>query len=343
MNKSGACADEISTESDRIGAPTGYTTIAFSIMAIGLILQGMGKGPRVSLSATYIDDKCVKTKTAMYLGIISCMGIFGPVIAFSLGSVFSRIYITLEDVPIKPNDQRWVGAWWLGFIIFGSMSILVAVPILCFPRRLKSRTVWKPKESKINMNRTLKDFAREIYQLIRNPVYMLNVVCGVLDLFAISASISFLPKYMETQFSLPAWQANMMIGLLIMVSAGLGSLIGGCVVSKFKFLLLTCLNCLMVIKVLFTVITFTDYFICCSNPPIVNYNIPMEAHRTCVTQYYCDVTDYFPICGSDGRNYFSPCQAGCTGRENMRYMINPARSDSRCNSFTLTAHVPDMT
>ncbi|XP_076082658.1 uncharacterized protein LOC143053764 [Mytilus galloprovincialis] len=63
---------------------------------------------------------------------------FGPVLAFGLGSVFSNLYVTLEDVPIKPRDPNWIGAWWLGFLVFGIMSIVSAVPIFLFPRKLGS-------------------------------------------------------------------------------------------------------------------------------------------------------------------------------------------------------------
>ncbi|KAH3710168.1 hypothetical protein DPMN_069637 [Dreissena polymorpha] len=34
----------------------------------------------------------------------------------------------------------------------------------------------------------------------------------------------------------------------------------------------------------------------------------------CVDGCTCDDEQYFPICGDDGRSYFSPCHAGCTGK-----------------------------
>ncbi|XP_033726803.1 solute carrier organic anion transporter family member 2A1-like [Pecten maximus] len=344
-NLSDACAEDFFPESGRIGAPNRFTKTAFSIMVVGLILQGIGKSPRSSLSATFIDDNGVKTKTAQYVGIISCLSIFGPAIAFGLGGLFTRIYVTLEDVPISPYHPRWVGAWWLGFLLFGSLSILVGLPLVCFPRRLRPRSVSKPKKKTFKT----KDFVRGLYQLIRNPVYMLLVLCGCIDIFAVSAFVSFTPKYLETQFSLPVWLANIIMGSLGILAGGFGTLIGGFMVSKFKFPPLTCLKCLMLTKFVFVITIFTFYFLGCSNPRIVNYNARMDTNNSCSTQCRCDVMDYFPLCGSDGQNYFSPCQAACTGREKLIYTgcacvggnatANPGLCPSDCNTGNMYGFV----
>lgn len=40
---------------------------------------------------------------------------------------------------ITPTDPRWIGAWWLGFVVLGSMSILSGIPLFFFPKRLKPK------------------------------------------------------------------------------------------------------------------------------------------------------------------------------------------------------------
>lgn len=338
-NVSDVCTDEFSTETDKIGAPNRFTKTAFAVMVVALILQGISKSPRSPMSATYIDDNGVKTKTSQYVGIISCMSIFGPAIAFGLGGLFTRIYVTLDAVPISPYHPRWIGAWWLGFLIFGSLAVLAGLPLLLFPRRLKQRNDWKPRETK---KFSIKDFMISLYQLLRNPVCMLIIMCGCVDVFAVAAFVSFTPKYLETQFSLPTWIANMIMGSIGILSGSLGTLIGGFIVSKFKFSPLTCLKCVMLTKLIFTITLFTFYFLGCSNPQIVNYNTGMPMNGSCTEQCKCDFTDYFPVCGSDGRNYFSPCQAGCAGKEKLIYTdcacvggnstANPGLCSSDCNT-----------
>lgn len=38
---------------------------------------------------------------------------------------------------MDPRDPRWIGAWWLGFVVVGAVSILLSIPLPFFPRRLK--------------------------------------------------------------------------------------------------------------------------------------------------------------------------------------------------------------
>lgn len=34
-------------------------------------------------------------------------------------------------------------------------------------------------------------------------------------------------------------------------------------------------------------------------------------NSTCSSNCNCDSTEYLPVCGSDNRNYLTPCHAGC--------------------------------
>jgi len=41
-----------------------------------------------------------------------------------------------ESVTITPLDSRWVGAWWLGYVVSGLLSLLAALPLWFLPRAL---------------------------------------------------------------------------------------------------------------------------------------------------------------------------------------------------------------
>ena len=50
--------------------------------------------------------------------------------------IFAHVY---ADVDIGPKDPRFIGAWWLGFVILGMGTMLLAIPLMCFPRVLKPK------------------------------------------------------------------------------------------------------------------------------------------------------------------------------------------------------------
>lgn len=56
--------------------------------------------------------------------------------------VFRKHYLTfiffqnIETITITPSDSRWVGAWWLGYLIAGVITLLSAIPFWFLPRSL---------------------------------------------------------------------------------------------------------------------------------------------------------------------------------------------------------------
>lgn len=37
---------------------------------------------------------------------------------------------------MTPKDPRWIGAWWLGFLMFGTMALVVSLLVFFFPRTI---------------------------------------------------------------------------------------------------------------------------------------------------------------------------------------------------------------
>lgn len=51
---------------------------------------------------------------------------------------WSCVYFTIFAEPdISQKDPRWVGAWWLGFVICSLCSFTLAIPLVFFPARFK--------------------------------------------------------------------------------------------------------------------------------------------------------------------------------------------------------------
>lgn len=61
------------------------------------------------------------------------------------GAAFLQIYIDAPSIQppsasqLDVFSQSWLGAWWLGMVIFGVVACLPAIPVLLFPRRLPTR------------------------------------------------------------------------------------------------------------------------------------------------------------------------------------------------------------
>lgn len=42
-----------------------------------------------------------------------------------------------DQIELTPKDLRWVGAWWLGFLVASCLLFITALPYLFFPREME--------------------------------------------------------------------------------------------------------------------------------------------------------------------------------------------------------------
>lgn len=68
----------------------------------------------------------------------------GPVLGFGCGAALMEVYVdfmtpSVIKLPITSTDSKWVGAWWVGFLIFGVMNIVIAPPFFLFPKHLHTQ------------------------------------------------------------------------------------------------------------------------------------------------------------------------------------------------------------
>lgn len=59
--------------------------------------------------------------------------LLAPVVALRCKTVF---FLGAESVTITPKDSRWVGAWWLGFLVSSSLLLVSSIPFWFLPRSL---------------------------------------------------------------------------------------------------------------------------------------------------------------------------------------------------------------
>ncbi|XP_033727073.1 solute carrier organic anion transporter family member 5A1-like [Pecten maximus] len=301
-----------------------FKTLAISIIAIGMMVQGVGKAPRAPFVTVYIDDNVEKRKTGFYAGIMSAAGTMGPALAFGLGGYLSKLYVTLEDVGITPNDPRFIGAWWLGFLVFGLCSLLVAIPIIMFPRRFK----WNqkkieeyrtdmPKEKPLLTTRAkVKDRVSSYWRILKNPIYISILVTNSCMVCGQTGYISFLAKYIQTQFGTPLWQSNLILAVTKLLALAIGAFVGGFLTRKVPMIPRNTFGLLLILFVIQNATFVFGFFLGCDQPKVVG---PESYHgqsalplSNCSLTCECDQEQFFTICGSDGINYHSPCYAGCS-------------------------------
>ncbi|XP_050076984.1 solute carrier organic anion transporter family member 74D [Anopheles maculipalpis] len=126
------------------------SVVPLVLIFLSQFVLGIGNTLYYSLGQTYLDDNTKKTNTPLMLAYASSLRTFGPVVGFALGYLALKIYIDPSKTPIiDSSDPRWLGAWWLGWILLGVAMIIFALLIGMFPKEIPK----KPKSSEPNQKR----------------------------------------------------------------------------------------------------------------------------------------------------------------------------------------------
>ncbi|XP_064591976.1 solute carrier organic anion transporter family member 4C1 isoform X1 [Zonotrichia leucophrys gambelii] len=310
------------------------------VFILGQLLLGVGGTPLYTLGTSFIDDSVPKHKSSLYIGVGYAMSLLGPAIGYVLGGQLLQVYIDIQipkSTKMDQDDPRWLGAWWIGFLACFFPVWLLIIPFSCFPKHLPGTA--KIQAEKIpethddggqvlvqtnDIGQSFKDFPMALLILLRNPVLMSLIVASSSEALVATGFATFLPKFIENQFGKSSSFAATLGGLVLIPGAALGQVISGVLVSKrkmdlksiIKFMIVTC----TVALILNTVFLFAK----CGNEPFAGvsetyngtgtlYNLTAPCNANC----RCLRSVYYPVCGSDEVQYFSPCFAGCAS-----YLLN---------------------
>uniref|UniRef100_A0A8D2N0Q4 Solute carrier organic anion transporter family member n=1 Tax=Zonotrichia albicollis TaxID=44394 RepID=A0A8D2N0Q4_ZONAL len=283
------------------------------VMFVAQALLGIGGVPIQPFGISYIDDFASHRNSPLYLGILFSLTVVGPGVAFMLGSAMLRFYVDIDkvtsaEVQLTNKDPRWVGAWWLGFLVAASLVALCALPYFFFPREM-------PKEGQSCSQRQKRHFQGFPVVLLRNlrhPVYLLVVLAQV-NLSAMVAGLAtFMGKFLERQFSLTASLANMIIGAVNIPGAMVGIVVGGAILKRFQMSLRQC-SALCVLGMLLCLLTaFPLLFLGCPTQKVAGVT-HWDRYLSSWAGHGASRRGFNPVCGPDGVEYTSPCSAGCSG------------------------------
>lgn len=122
--------------------------------------------------------------------------------------------------------------------------------------------------------RDIKDIPRSMWRLVCNPVYVVTCLGACMELIIVSGFVVFLPKYLETQFSVGKSQASVFTGSIAIPGACIGIFMGGCLLKRMElrpkgavqFVLISNVVCLACYGLLF--------FLGCDNVKMAGTTIP---------------------------------------------------------------------
>ena len=78
----------------------------------------------------------------------------GAMVGFVLVARFLSIYVDLGvQTSLTQRDPRWVGAWWLGFAIFGVLCCFWSFWLLGFPKEFPGTRARREREKKAMTNK----------------------------------------------------------------------------------------------------------------------------------------------------------------------------------------------
>uniref|UniRef100_A0AAA9TWQ0 Solute carrier organic anion transporter family member n=1 Tax=Bos taurus TaxID=9913 RepID=A0AAA9TWQ0_BOVIN len=289
-----------------------------------------------------------KSQSKINNGCVQTVAIIGPIFGFLLGSLCAKLYVdigfvNLDHITITPKDPQWVGAWWLGYLIAGSITLLAAVPFWCLPRTLprprsredssssseKSKFIMDdhtdyqtPPGEKAKIMEMARDFLPSLKSLFGNPVYFLYLCASTVQFNSLFGMVTYKPKYIEQQYGQSASKANFVIGLINIPAVALGIFSGGIVMKKFRISICGAAKLYLGSSVLGYLLFLSLFALGCENSDVAGLTIsyqgtkPVSYHERalfsdCNSRCKCSETKWEPICGENGITYASACLAGC--------------------------------
>ncbi|XP_075402397.1 solute carrier organic anion transporter family member 2B1 [Tenrec ecaudatus] len=339
------------------------------LMFVAQTLLGVGAVPIQPFGISYIDDFAHSNNSPLYLGILFAVTMLGPGLAYGLGGLMLRLYVDINRMPeggisLTSKDPRWVGAWWLGFLISAGAVALAATPYFFFPRempkekhelRFRSRILSiiaspgsKVKDSSceqslgeypgsqnslaqvapdLSVVQFIKVFPRVLLRNLRHPIFLLVVLAQVCLLSTVAGMATFLPKFLERQFSITASYANVLIGGLTIPAAIVGVVVGGVLVKRLHLGPMRSTTLCLLGALLGLLCSLPLFFMGCSTHQIAGVTpgpgtrLERELFPGCSESCSCPSDDFNPVCDpSTHVEYITPCHAGCSSRGNQETM-----------------------
>ncbi|NXL47531.1 SO1C1 protein, partial [Podilymbus podiceps] len=315
---------------------------------LGNLLRGIGETPIQPLGITYIDDYAIEENAALYIGCVQTVAIIGPIFGFLLGSLCAKLYVDigfvdLDSVTITQKDVQWVGAWWLGYLIAGVISLLAGIPFWFLPKHLPkpesrkdsttsseqskfitedNKEQHKSYQQHMKIAEMAKDFLPSLKNLFGNPVYILYLCASIIQFNSLIGMVTYKPKYIEQQYGQTSSKTNFVIGLINIPAVAFGIFSGGLIMKKFRINVLGAAKLSLGSSFFGYLLLLSLFAMGCENSDVAGLTVSYHGTKgttdyeqalfsECNSGCLCSKNDWDPICGENGVTYISACLAGC--------------------------------
>ncbi|KAM8981955.1 solute carrier organic anion transporter family member 1B1-like isoform X1 [Sarcophilus harrisii] len=315
---------------------------------MGNMLRGIGETPITPLGITYIDNFAEEGHSTFYIGILHSLSMFGPLFGFLLGSLCAKLYVDigyvdLNTITIKPTDSRWVGAWWLGFLIMGILSIAAGIPFFFIPKSLEKPTKERKISASLNIastnesrsqrtnfknpeqkkeSKNLAGFFHSLKRILSNWMYIIYLIHSLFSFSSFIGYVTFMTKFLEQYFGQSISKLNFFIGIIIMPVISISIFLGGFISRKLKLKTLGIIKLLFISYICATAFQVLLLSFNCERRSVAGLTVTYDGNnlRThpqntsfpfCNSECNCDANLWDPVCGDNGITYMSPCLAGC--------------------------------
>lgn len=299
------------------GSSSDHSTVwpAFIIIFMASFLNGIGHCAFYTLGVPYIDDNVSKRNAPVYFSAIACIRLLGPASGFMLSSFCLNMYEDpFHDPGFGRKDPRWIGAWWLGFFIIGTLIFLTSLPLFLFPKHLKSRRAAKKVEA--SPESTTKDVISSLKRFATNKVLVYDTISRAFGWIGMGGYYISQPKYIESQYGTSAAKASLFTGTTTTIALAVGIMSGGVIVRIFKPGPRVLTTYMFIVGLFTTIGLISGLFLGCDRRSFYEETSDLSSvnlfSSTCNSECSCSQHVFQPVCGSDQvTNYFSPCAAGC--------------------------------
>ncbi|XP_034719785.1 solute carrier organic anion transporter family member 1C1-like [Etheostoma cragini] len=313
---------------------------------LGNALRGIGETPVTPLGISYIDDFSKAENSPFYIACLQTITLLGPMFGFLLGSYCAKLYVDIgyvdvESVTITPKDARWVGAWWMGFMVSSALLLISGIPFWFLPHSLLKQEGDDSKPSptlgtldgtedatnnthNLKLTDIAKGFFPSLKRLLGTPAYFLLLCGSILKFNSFIGLFTFKAKYMEQQFGQSASRANFLIGMLNLPAVAVGIFLGGLLMKRYKLSLVSGAQLSFATSFMAYLLMLLQFGTTCDNIPMAGLTISYNGTQSissdrdmlfseCNRDCSCSADEWDPVCSDSGITYISPCLAGCLG------------------------------
>lgn len=302
------------------------------VFMLAQIIHGIGFTPVFTLGTVYLDDNSNPNTAALYVGICYAATAIGVASGFFAGGQFiEKLFVEFDRVDqdtlgFGPRDTRWVGAWWIGFVVTAVAFVVIAIPIFGYPKYMPGNEKAEETEEKLRsetdttlgklVKQMIISFLKAFLRLIKNPTFIFVALGGCTESLIIFGVSAFSFKYLLEMYSLPFDQSGYLLGGLILVGS-VGMFLGGFLIRILKLEIVGMLR-LNVGATLLAAILGIAYLAKCPEVNLAGHRVTYPGDSLidtftsdCNSACSCEGLGFNPVCGKDQIVYYSSCHAGC--------------------------------